>query len=521
MPRIDTPGGRADTRRWLLASTVTAVYAAVVITASVYHEPWRDEVVPLSIVRSASSWAEFTGPLKYEGHPILWYVVLRAAWAIVGNTWVLKAVGVAAAVGAVLLFMLSPLPWWLRCLFTFSFFPLYQYSVISRGYGLEMLLLFAFCALHPYRRERPLALALVLAALANTEALGAILAIAAVASLVFEHVWRGEVWLPCLRDRRLVVAAAVFAAGLAFAVVVASPPPSHRWGSLHELDLAKAVAGIAQAILQPAGYAALFPFFFFFLPWPSVWVWGYFLYLTRRPAVLCFCALAVIGMQTFFRLIYAPAPWHIGSLVLAIVAAMWLDASASTPRWELSPRLERVRSWLGRTLAAGFTVLLAGHVLFGVMQVHGDIARDYSQNRRLAELLHTNPALAGAVVIGEPDAPVTSLPYYAANSIYLPREGVYRWWLTWAPPRRAAYDLDALLAAAREVRAQTRRPVVIALGYDLKETGVQTRHPGSRYEETFTIAPESRDQFRAATRLLAQLTGPTLTDERYDVYVLR
>ena len=182
--------------------------------------------------------------------------------------------------------------------------------------------------------------------------------------------------------------------------------------------------------------------------------------------------------------------------------------------------MERVRSWLGRILAAGFTVLLAGHVLIGVTQVQGDIVRDYSQNRRLAELLHGDPALAGAVVIGEPDAPVTSLPYYAGNAIYLPREGVYRSWLTFAPPRRAAYDLGALLAAARDVRAQSGRPVIIALGYDLQETGLHTRHSGTRYEETFAIAPESRDEFRAATRLLAKLTGPTVTDERYDVYLL-
>ena len=58
-------------------------------------------------------------------------------------------------------------------------------------------------------------------------------------------------------------------------------------------------------------------------------------------------------------------------------------------------------------------------------------------------------------------------------------------------------------------------------GNNLEETGLHTRHPGTRYEETFAIAPEARDEFRAATRVLAKLTGPTVTDERYDVYLLR
>src|SRR6185503_18167105 len=119
------------------------------------------------------------------------------------QTWVLKAASLASAIGAVYLLNRSPLPWWLRWLVTFSFFPIYQYSVISRGYSVEMLLLFAFCALYVSRHRHPLLLATVLAALANTETFGFIIAIAAAAMLVVQV----SDWRAAVSDRWLLAAA--------------------------------------------------------------------------------------------------------------------------------------------------------------------------------------------------------------------------------------------------------------------------------------------------------------------------
>jgi len=523
---------RADVvaRRWRWAVAVTLLYAAIVITAAVYHEPWRDEVVALSIARGAFSLPELAAALKYEGHPILWYLVLREAYALVGQTWVIKAVSLASAIGAIFLFVYyCPLPWWLRILFTFSVFPLYHYSVVSVGYSLEMLLLFAFCTLHPHRREYPLAIAVVLAALANTEFLGFIIAVAAAVSLLFEDAWWGSGWRRWVRDRHLVFAAAIYLAGLLLAYAVAFPDPGSP-AAIGPLNIGRIAAGMGGAIVWPAGHARRLSFI---LPMLSVWVWAYFVYLTRRPALLCFAATALIGIEASFTLVYAPAPWHLGNLLLVLIATMWLDASGSTPTATLSPHLERARSWLGPLVAGGMAVLLAEHVFLGVLLVANDLGHDFSSSRRLGELLRGDPALACAVVIGEPDSWVTSLPYYADNPLYLPREDVYRWWGRPSPARRSTYDLDALLAAARDVRTRCKCPVVIVMGWELQRAGLHTVYKGSPVEETFAITPEARAAFLAATRRIASLHGeetfPWLednqlrvtTNEQYDVYLLR
>src|SRR5690349_982865 len=197
---------------------VVLIYAVVVVWVAVHHEPWRDEVVPLSIARNAHSLAELAAPLRFEGHPILWYLLLWCSYRLVGSVAVLKAASLGCAIGGIALLNAGPLPWWIRVPFTFSFFPLYQYSVVSRGYSLELLLLFVFCALFPRRREHPVLVALVLGALANTEAFGLVIAVAAAGMLTVEALTRGA----AVPSARGVVAVAVFLAGLALAVGIAS-----------------------------------------------------------------------------------------------------------------------------------------------------------------------------------------------------------------------------------------------------------------------------------------------------------
>jgi hypothetical protein len=495
----------------------TAVYAAVVSWAAVHHEPWRDEVVPLSIARHAGSLAELAAPLKFEGHPILWYLVLWGGYAVVGQTWILKVASIGSAVGAMFLLGRGPLAWWLKCLFAVSYFPLYQYSVISRGYSLEMLVLFAFCTLYPRRREHPMALALVLALLANTEAFGLIMTVAAAAMLVAEGLMHRGDWRALVTDRRIVCAVGVYLAGLALAAAVAFPASGHPLTGFERLAPSSIAASIGRAIARPVGHAGMFAI----LPAPSWFVWGYFVYLVRRPPVLCFAAASLIGIETLFNAVYGPgAPWHIGNLMLVLVAAMWLDASGSAPVVPLPATAERARVWLGRMLAVAVAIVLAGQALRGAEELIADVRYDYSANRRLAELLQSDPALATAVVMGEPDTPLWSVSYYADNRIFLPREGVFRAWGMFGQHRPVTYELSALLDAARRVRDDCGCAVVITLGWPLAQPGTYTNFRGTRFEERFVVTPAAREEFFAAARLVARL-GPTITDENYDVYVLR
>ena len=324
--------------------------------------------------------------------------------------------------------------------------------------------------------------------------------------------WRGLV-----TDRRGVIAIAVYLAGLGLGAAVAFPDPSHPLTGFERLGASSIAASVGRAIAQPVGHAGMFAI----VPRPSLFVWGYFLYLLPNVPVLAFAAGSLVGIETLFNVVYGPgAPWHIGNLMLVLVAAMWLDASGSAPALALPPALVRTRVWLGRLLCVPMAVTLAGQISLGADHLRADLQYDYSANKRFAELLHSDPALATAVITGEPDTPLWSVSYYADNRIYLPRERVFRAWGMSGQHRPGSFSLGDLLETARRLKEECGCPVVITMGWPLAQPGTLTNFRGTRFEETFVVTPEARAEFFAATQLLARL-GPTITDENYDVYLLR
>jgi hypothetical protein len=154
-------GKRADV---IVTALLLVMWLAVVIFTTARHEYWRDEVRAWSLARAAQSPLDLFHLIRYEGHPILWYLILYLGHSIVDSPLVLPIASIAIACAAVVLFMLrSPFPLWLKALFLFSGLPLYEYSVMARNYGISMLLLFLTASLYRHRTSQWLPLAVGLA----------------------------------------------------------------------------------------------------------------------------------------------------------------------------------------------------------------------------------------------------------------------------------------------------------------------------------------------------------------------
>ena len=76
-----------------------------------------------------------------------------------------------------------------------------------------------------------------------------------------------------------------------------------------------------------------------------------------------------------------------------------------------------------------------------------------------------------------------------------------------------------VLATARALHARTRRSVVILTQVPLDPARPPKTWPAG-YVGTITTSPAEIRTFLAATRRLASL-GPAMTDESYDVFLLR
>jgi len=169
---------------------VVAVFAAITAFVAAHHEPWRDEADAWLVVRDLDLTRIFDWS-RHAGTPILWYGLI-APLARVGLPYASQQwLHLGVAIAAVAIFMAyAPLSRLTKVLAVFSYFFAYEYSIIVRSYALSILLIFVASALWPRRAERPVALAIVLALLCNTNAQGFVVAGAFAVALLAEKAIR-------------------------------------------------------------------------------------------------------------------------------------------------------------------------------------------------------------------------------------------------------------------------------------------------------------------------------------------
>ena len=138
MPARDLPN---EEKGWFAASGVL-VYAVLLAFVSRAHTLWRDEAEAWIVARDSHGLASLLHNVRYEGHPVGWYLVLDAFTRFTSNPeWMkvpnyLFAVAVAAMIFSAK--QLSPL---VRVGVVFSYFLLFEYAAIDRNYMMGILFL--------------------------------------------------------------------------------------------------------------------------------------------------------------------------------------------------------------------------------------------------------------------------------------------------------------------------------------------------------------------------------------------
>src|ERR687888_2265643 len=110
----------------LLLIAIFVSWAAVVAVGVLHHEFWRDEVRALTLALQANSLWSVPTTVHGEGHPALWYILLRGSYDVFHTKAVLPMMSVTVAAAAVLVFLWrAPFPLWWKAFFVFSAIPLY------------------------------------------------------------------------------------------------------------------------------------------------------------------------------------------------------------------------------------------------------------------------------------------------------------------------------------------------------------------------------------------------------------
>lgn len=145
-----------------------------------HHELWKDEWQAWFVAKDKSLMQIFSF-LYYEGHPALWYLYLKIFTFFAGIidtvTIIQTAHLITVAAGLYFLFVLFRLPLFFKILFALSYFLLFEYGLIDRGYFLVILLAFWSAWLLRQEQYSALQLGCVLFLLCQTEVYGVFMAV--------------------------------------------------------------------------------------------------------------------------------------------------------------------------------------------------------------------------------------------------------------------------------------------------------------------------------------------------------
>jgi len=507
-----------------LGVAVFVIWFCLVLILVRHHAFWRDEVRALSLA-TRGDLISMVKSLRGEGHPALWYLLLRGAYFPVGSSSVLWIVSVGVASSAALLLVFrSPFGWPLVVLFLFGRVALFEYSVMARNYGISMLLMFLFAACYQRYRDRGLVLGGVLFLLANTHALSVLL-VGAFLLFYFVDVvsTQGLRWTPPLKTFLLNFAIATAGVLACFATIYPPSADAIMIGMQKGVELSH----VAAVILEPA---RTFGELVRIQHWSAIGLgaagniimslvmFGSILGLVRSPGALIAALTTLIGFSLFFTLVYPGSYRHQALWLVFLMSMYWItrDRGGGTERLQPLSKFAWT-SAVGSTL----TVLLVAMQLGGGFRAIVEVVSDdmpLSRSRDFKKFIKDRPDLKDAIIIADPDYLVEALPYYIDNPTYLMREQRFGNVVTFTNKALLSLDLDDILNVAKKLNQERGEPVIILMAKTLDPAQPAKDYPEG-YNWKLSVTPDQVRRFLASTQLLAHL-APARLDESYYVYLL-
>jgi len=515
------PSARGTETRFALG--VAALFGALALAGVLRHEMWRDELEIWLIARDSAGLGDLLANMATEGHPALWYV---ATWLLAQLTraplamqLLNVAIGTAAAV---IVAREAPLPRWARALFVLGYFPLYEYTVITRSYALELLLLSAFCARLSRRRAIDGAGTLLLVLLAHTNLFGTIFAGLIVALAILLRLGRSAA--VGFRASWTALGFVTVAAAVAFVHTLIQSRaigPDHagayrpgfdlRWG----LDCLATVARGFVPFTDPRTYTGWNSTILDLLP-PGVGSWigaaaGLFLVvacvraLGGVPHVRVVFLVGAATMLAITLFVWFGFARHHGQHFVWFLACAWIGAAIGPER--PGPQIARGgRAWLAGLLTIHAVTAAHAYLL--------DLALPFSNARAVAAYLDT-PEFRELPVVGSVDYSVEPVAGYLDRPVWYPESDRFGTFLDWSDRRRLVSPVK-VLADATALSEREGRDVVLILSYKLSATP-QGRSALRPWNEMPLGATASLGA-GATVRSFARFTGANVEDENYHLY---
>ena len=402
---------RSSSRSELLGNAaVTLPFFAFFVVQLAHHQMWRDEVNAFGLAASSGTPRTLFHYLHYEGHPWLWYTLLWLLSKVTGKVAAIKILqGLIGSAVYLVLGLWSPFRRWEKLLLFCGYFIAFEYTVLTRMYGLQLLLALLYVRLRARRPQAVLAGALLLGLMACLDLSGMVLSFA----LLLEYLWSQRTRLA--PRAKLFSAAAIYLALVLSAML--SMLPAHDISrvttaqTLHHLDdwnrLGASLVNYLATPYLPTVTGVPGDFWGADMEVAPGWFGAtvalvlavYWLTFRRRPALLLMLGTTCVLMIAAGFLLYRGSVRHFGITFVAFLCGLWLVRAA------------------GEKIAWPAYILLAMSALAGVYATVGSWQRPFSQAGAAADYVQANH-LDQALIAGYPTATTIGVTQQLGRPMY-------------------------------------------------------------------------------------------------------
>lgn len=522
------------------AIMVTAGFFVIALLGMLNHEMWRDEHQAWLVARDANSLSQLLDNMNYEGNPALWHFFLFLITRVTHDPIYMQAFHLLVATSFIFIFTrYSPLSNLHKILFSFGYFAIYEYALISRSYALGILLVFAICALYKNRVTKYILIGVLLALLSNVTIYAVVIAGGIAGVLVVDYfIYQQKNGKTMLQ---LGAAMIIFILGVAFSLYQIWPEkdnsfPAPYATSLFEFARWWQVAaklfttylyipqiqenfwntniyykdpGIAAGAL--GGWLKQNPSF--------VWAWilmpiilfasGVIVFL-RKPLILllyCGTTLGLLSVYYYTALLHSR---YCGYLLITLIICYWL--AEYYPEKKYYSPLASYLSGLGKKISKPFlTIVLLLNVIGAVVAYSMDLQYKFSTSKIAANYIKQNK-LDSLPIVGITDFTASPLATYLDTKLYYLQMKDTGSFIIWSKKRQDQMSFDESVA---ELAAYVNRgnPRVLWV----KNSAPQVSLDGKNNQDMERAILMDNLQ----VDLLQRIDGGIVNDEKYYIYLVQ
>ncbi len=471
-----------------------------------HHEMWRDELQAWLIARDSHTVPQLFENFRYEKHPFLWYVMLYGLTRLTDNPFSMQVLHLIIAASALAVFLyFSPFTKLQKFLFSFGYFPFYEYAVKSRNYALGVLFVFLLCAFIPERRKKHFLIAVFLFLLCQTNVFGLVLAFALGCTLIAEACFDSN-FRSGLSQKKGYAALSllIFLAGVAIATFQTMPTPEEWTGivsgkGMHGSAAISGIRKVSQSYLPGGAPPKIKPILGisktqdFYLAC-ALLLFSIFLFL-EKPFVLSWYGLGTFVILLFFSILYKGQTRHHGSLFILWIACLWIahyfKRISLKPQW-----LNSLSGFFQKCQTPLLFLVLSVHFAAGIQAHLKDWKFPYSPNQEVVTFIKKHQ-LEQMVWLGHEDVVASPLTAYFRKKIYSVRGDRFGSFVIFGPERKWGRIADqVVLQKAKKITRHSKKDVLLILS------------------EKLDTPPDSVTK-------LEQFTNGLSSSEKYYLYVMK